>query len=155
MNILIIEDSKIEAQIFTEALKRVMDEPLRIHHTMTLADAVARLQAAADEFDLVFLDLKLPDSAEWRHTYDAVAPYARRVPVIVMTGENDHDIAREVMKNGAEDYIVKGGKKRHADMLKETIDFALLRHRQTRDLAARAAQNEQCVHWLTGGYTVE
>lgn len=154
MNVLIIEDSKVEAQIFAQALKKVIDEPVKIHHTATLNDGVTCL-VDHDDLDLVFLDLKLPDSTEWRDTYDAVAPYATKVPVIVVSGEDNKDIAREVLKNGAEDYIVKGGKKRHIDMLKETIDFALLRHQQVRELAAKAEQEELTIHWLSGGYSVD
>jgi len=72
-----------------------------------------------------------------------------------MSGNEDREIARELIKNGAEDYIVKGGKKRHTDLLRETIEFAMARHKNVKDLASAAEQKEQCVHWLTGGYSVD
>lgn len=155
MHVLIIEDSKTEAHIFAQTLKRVIEEPVDVSHSGTLGDALGQLAAGAEKFDLVFLDLRLPDSAEWRHTYDAVAPYARRVPVIVMSGDGDPAVARAVVSAGAEDYIVKGGKKRHVDMLKETIDLALCRHKAVRELADSAEKGEQCIQWLSGGYSVE
>lgn len=155
MNILIIEDSKTEAHILSQTLKRILDDKPTIRHTATLGEAAAILEEECTSLDLVFLDLKLSDSPDWQDTYDAVAPYANKVPVIVMSANDDFKIKREVIKNGAEDYIVKGGKKRHVDMLRETIEFAVSRHKKVRSLAETAEQDAQCIHWLTGGYTVE
>lgn len=155
MNILIIEDNKTEALIFAQTLRRMMEEPVSVRHKGTLADALDALRDDGGDLDLVFLDLKLPDSTEWEQTYDAVAPYAKKVPLIVMSGNEDQDVARTLLKKGAEDYIVKGGKKRNIDVLKETIDYALCRHESVRKLADEAEQDTQCIHWLTGGYSVE
>lgn len=152
MNILIVEDSKAEAHILAQTLQRIMDDRPSIRHTATLKEATDALRDAKD-LDLVFLDLKLSDSPEWRQTYEAVAPFAVKVPIIVMSGNDDRAIAREVIKSGAEDFIVKGGKKRHVDMLRETIDFALCRHHAVRELADTAEREGQCIHWLTGGYS--
>lgn len=154
MKILIIEDSKAEAHILAQTLKRILDTRPSIRHVATLGEAAVVLEEEHASLDLVFLDLKLSDSPEWRDTYEAVAPYAKKVPIIVMSGHDDEAIKREVIIKGAEDYIVKGGKKRHVDMLKETIDFALCRHKAVRDLAEAVEQEAQCVHWLTGGYTL-
>ncbi|GEM_PF-1601228 len=155
MNILIVEDSKTEAHILSQTLHRIMEDKPSICHVSTLGEASALLEEHVGDFDLVFLDLKLSDSPDWEDTYDVVAPYTKKVPVIVMSGNDDGKVAREVMMNGAEDYIVKGGKKRNIELLKETIDFALCRHKAVRELADAAKQGEQCVHWLTGGYSVE
>ena len=155
MNILIIEDCKAEAHILGQTLERIMDEKPRIYHKTTLSDALHILEEIQDDLDLVFLDLKLTDSPEWRKTYDSIAPYSKKVPIIVMSGDDNKDTMREVLKNGAEDYIVKGSKKRHVDVLKETIDFALCRHQATRALVNEVVRDEQCIHWLSGGYSVE
>ena len=154
MNILIVEDNKSEAHMFSKALEKALVDPVTIHHTATLDDATKQLTRNRGDIDLVFLDLNLPDSPDWRSTYETVAPYADMVPIIVVTGDNDREIAREVLKNGAEDYIVKGGRKRDLETLRETIEFALCRHESTRTLAKTAAQEAQYIHWLTGGYSV-
>lgn len=155
MNILIIEDSKAEARILAQTLERILDEKPCIEHKTTLGEAKERLDGLADDLDLIFLDLKLSDSPEWNRTYEVVAPYAKKVPVIVMSANADREIARQVISNGAEDYIVKGSKKRNIDLLRETIDFALCRHRATKKLVDAVEQDEHCIHWLSGGYSVE
>lgn len=155
LDILIIEDSKAEAQILAQTLERIMDERPVIHHGCSLGEGTRMLDEKQDDLDLVFLDLRLSDSPEWRNTYDAVAPYARKVPVIVLSGDNDREVMREVLKNGAEDYIVKGSRRRHVDALKEAIEFALLRHHQVKKLAEENQQEADCIHWLSGGYSVE
>jgi len=155
MNILIIEDSKVEAKILAQTLQRIMDEPVSIQHTATLKDALDTLMARQDTIDLVFLDLKLSDSHEWQDTYDSIAPYTRKIPVIVMSANNDRAVALDVMRRGAEDYIVKGGKKRDVDLLKETIEFSLCRHDLLKKLSSRLAEDNQKMHWVTGGYSVE
>ena len=155
MNILIIEDSKAEARILAQTLERIMDEKPCVEYKVTLGEARDRLNDEKAAFDLIFLDLKLSDSPEWDRTYEALAPYAKKVPVIVMSANDDREIAREVISKGAEDYIVKGSRRRNIDLLKETIDFALCRHRATRKLVDAVERDAHCIHWLSGGYSVE
>ncbi len=153
MNVLIIEDSKTEIHILSQTLERILEDKPRIRCCGTLADAKRMLHDHHKEFDLVFLDLKLSDSPKWQNTYDAVAPYAEKLPIIVLSGDDNPAIARSVLQRGAEDYIVKGGRKRQVDMFKETIEFALCRHHALRTLADTAEKEEECIRWLTGGYS--
>ena len=155
MKILIIEDSKVEARILGQTLQRIMDDPVSVRHTSTLQDGLSVLMSEQDDIDLVFLDLKLSDSTEWEDTYDTIVPYTRKIPVIVMSANDDKDVARDILRRGAEDYIVKGGKKRSTDMLKESIEFALCRHDLLKKLSSRVTQDDQQMHWVTGGYSVE
>ena len=155
MNILLVEDDVISATLLTEKLKRIMPDIRDIHHVVTMAGALDFMVARGKELDLVFLDLRLPDSQNWEDTCDNFAPFARLVPVIVMTGESDHGIAVQLLRHGYEDYIVKGSQKHHQDLLKETIDFALARHRMVGRMSAKINESEQCIQWLSGGYSVQ
>ena len=76
------------------------------------------------------------------------------MPIIVVSGNEDGEIARELLRNGFEDYIVKGGKKRNLNVLRETVDFAICRHQATRRLQDSVDQNEQSIRWLSGSYSV-
>jgi AmiR/NasT family two-component response regulator len=96
----------------------------------------------------------LPDSTDWRQTYDAVIPYAGHLPVIVMTSNKSPEVITELLKQGTQDYIVKGSKKHDTDMLKETVEFAMLRHKVVDKLSAKIAEKDQCMHWLSGGYSM-
>ena len=155
MKILIIEDSKTEAKILTQCLKRMYEEPVTVNQESLLSDAVDLLSSEELDYDLVFLDLRLPDSHSWEETYKAIEPYTCKVPVIVLTADNDKDIARELLKNGAEDFIVKGSRKRNFEMLRESIDFALYRHELVRLLSCRAEKDRQAARWMSGAYSVQ
>jgi CheY-like chemotaxis protein len=153
MNILIIEDSVVEATLLTKELEKAIDEPIEVQHADTLVKGVASLKEKK-KIDLVFLDLGLPDSSGWEQTYESVSPYTDHLPVIVMTSNKNPGIVEELLKRGLQDYIIKGSKKHDPDLLRETITFALLRHKVVNRLSATVREKEQCMNWLSGGYSV-
>lgn len=154
MNILIIEDSKSEYVFLSGALERSLDEPPTIHHKENLKDALDFLQENKETVDLVFLDLGLPDTAGRSDAFAALKPYANRIPVIISTGDEDPELAAELLQEGAADYIVKGGARRRSDLLKETVYYALSRHHAFRKLNDELAAGKHSIHWLSGGYSV-
>lgn len=155
MNILIIEDSVVEATLLMKELEKIIEAPIEMQHADTLGKGVAALKESKKKIDLVFLDLGLPDSHDWHQTYQAVSPYTDHLPVIVMTSNRNPEIVEELLRHGFEDYIVKGSKKQDADILKETIKFALLRHKVVDHLSTTVEEKDQCVNWLMGGYSVK
>jgi signal transduction histidine kinase len=60
-----------------------------------------------DNFDLVLLDLNLPDSNGVR-TFELAAEGLPRRPIIIMGGCDDEALALQVVHQGAEEYIVRG-----------------------------------------------
>lgn len=154
MNILIVEDSIVEATLLMKELEKIMEEPISVWHENTLVAGVDHLKAAKEKPDLVFLDLGLPDSDSWQKTYEAVSPFTGHLPVIVMTSNKNPDIVAELLQHGFQDFIVKGSHKQNADFLKETVKFALLRHKVVNHLSRAVEEKDQCVNWLSGGYSV-
>ncbi|MDA7597880.1 ATP-binding protein [bacterium] len=57
-------------------------------------------------FDLIFLDLSLPDSVGV-DTYELIANEVPHVPIIVLSGSTDRDLALEMVQRGAQDYLPK------------------------------------------------
>jgi len=57
--------------------------------------------------DVVLLDLSLPDSSGIA-TVKAVRKLLPGVPIIVLSGNDDKDVAIAALENGAQDYLVKG-----------------------------------------------
>jgi DNA-binding NtrC family response regulator len=153
MHILIVEDSDIQATLLAKTLEKIMEKPLEIQRADTLQKAMVVLKNDEGP-DLVFLDLGLPDSEDWHETYRSVLPFMEKLPVIVMTSNKSPEVIQEMMKQGIQDYIVKGSKKHDAELLKETIEFALLRHKKVSHLSTKVEEKDQAMHWLTGGYSM-
>jgi two-component system, sensor histidine kinase and response regulator len=74
------------------------------------------------KFDCVFLDYGLPDGDGLTLVQD-IREVGFKVPLIVLTGQGDEQIAVELMKAGASDYIVKG--KLSSDSLSRSLQNAI------------------------------
>ncbi|MEI6556992.1 MAG: response regulator [Rhodospirillaceae bacterium] len=91
----------------------------------TLRDAVAHL--ASSVFDLVLLDLTLPDS-NGLDTLRKIVATAAEVPTVVLTGSDDDGIGVICIDAGAQDYLSKT--KMTPESLRTIVSFALRRYRE-------------------------
>ncbi|KAB2889980.1 MAG: response regulator [Desulfobulbaceae bacterium] len=103
IRVLLIEDSLLDAVLAIEVLKG--GPGFQVVHKQTLAEVTAFL--AASSFDVVLLDLGLPDS-EGLATAASVMQWGPALPIIILTGNDDDAAARQAIKLGAQDYLVKG-----------------------------------------------
>ena len=95
----------------------------------------AGLQKAETEtFDIVLLDLSLPDSFG-TETVTAARTRLKWTPIIVLTGNQDQELAVEALRAGAQDYLVKNDAQ--PDILDRTIRYAIERSRADRTLKER------------------
>lgn len=122
INILVVEDNLQDYIIFKEILGQIRDFFIHIDHAQSMAEAVELVQA--DEFDIVFLDLFLPDSFG-HETFARLEPHVGTAPVVVLSGLSDKNIALEIVKLGAQDYIVKG--EFDATLLEKSIVYSIER----------------------------
>jgi signal transduction histidine kinase len=90
--------------------------------------AVEMLSAESSDlpFDLVFLDLSLPDSTG-AETFRRLRHACPRIPVIILSGNNDHELAEELVQEGAQDYLPK--ESLNPDLLMRCAIYALGRQR--------------------------
>ena len=93
-------------------------------HVPALAPALERLQHA--RFDAVLLDLGLPDS-EGLSTLVAVAQAVPALPIVVLTGRSDEELSRAALRQGAQDYVIKG--ETDPDQLARALRYAIDRKR--------------------------
>lgn len=103
LNILVIEDNTGDFILVETYLKELIPAAI-ITQNKYVAEADASLKNT--QYDLIFLDLTLPDS-EGSNSVENVINLAADTPVIVLTGLNDKQVGIESLKLGAMDYLVK------------------------------------------------
>ena len=132
IQVLLIEDNPADVLALEAALKHV--GAVRFH-----VSAVEQLSAGLNclserPFDVVLLDLSLPDS-NGLATFTRLHAQTPNVPVVVLSGMQDEELAAEAVHAGAQDYLVKGMVGR--ELLVQAIRYAIERHRlQARVLAS-------------------
>ncbi len=124
MKILLVEDNLADAELIQEILSEFEDYQFTIAHAWRVSEALKQL--AATEFDVVLLDLSLPDS--WGlETLMQVKAQAPTIPLVVLTGSHDEEQALEAVRKGAQDYLLKG--QLVGALLVRAIHYAIERNR--------------------------
>ncbi len=137
LNILLIEDNPGDARI-VEILLDESDLPeCRITHCQTLGEGVSALME--NDFDVVLLDLSLPDSRGFE-TLQRLISAKPDVNVVVMTGFSDKTLGLNAVKAGAQDFLTKGVF--DADLLAKTLRYAIERKNVLIKLAAATRARE-------------
>lgn len=122
--ILLVEDNLGDVRLLQEYLKESDSLNADLIHVDCLSEAVACLGEAAS-YDLVLLDLSLPDS-QGLATFSAIQERAGNLPIILLTGNDDESLAVQAVQQGAQDYLVKG--KVDADLLARAIRYGIERN---------------------------
>jgi len=122
IKILLIEDNPGDARYLQELLADVKSNPSVLMRASLLSEGLELLSRA--EFDIILLDLSLPDSSGLE-TFSSVSTHARNVPIVVLSGLNDELTALKAVQSGAQDYLVKG--QVGSDLLARSIRYAIER----------------------------
>src|SRR6266478_1127692 len=129
IKILLVEDESAYARLVEEVLAGALSFPFELVHARELSGALERLTNG--RFDVVLLDLTLPD-AQGLATYAQVHSLAPSVPIIALTGVDDEKLALQAVRDGAQDYVVKG--QLDGKMLARVIRYAIERKRAAEEL---------------------
>jgi signal transduction histidine kinase len=105
IRILLVEDNAADADLVLEALDDSKSERFDVTGVECLEEALALI--AGSPFQAVLLDLSLPDS-RGLETFLTMNRKAGHLPIIVLTGLDDETMALEAVRQGAQDYLVKG-----------------------------------------------
>jgi diguanylate cyclase (GGDEF)-like protein/PAS domain S-box-containing protein len=103
-NVLLIEDDPAVAGVIQTALADASDSPFIIEWVRRLSDGLERMSRGG--IAAVLLDLFLPDS-QGINTFGTLSLAAPGVPIVVLVGLSDEDTAKEAVKRGAQDYLLK------------------------------------------------
>ena len=103
--LLLIEGDPADAKVIQAALADVRYGPFDVESVRQLSDAYERL--GKEGIGAVLVDLFLPDS-QGIETFNKLLLAAPHVPILVLSGPGDEDIAMQALQRGAQDYLLKG-----------------------------------------------
>ena len=132
IKVLLVEDNLGDARLIREFLLEAIGESFDLKIANKLFDGIKLLLAST--FDVVLLDLSLPDSTGL-DTLTKTNTSAPQVPIIVLTGLDDDTLAVEAVRGGAQDYLVKG--QINAELLCRTIHYSIERKQAEEVIAER------------------
>jgi signal transduction histidine kinase len=133
VNILFIEDSETD---YLLAWQLFNHNQISLTRATTLAEGIDQLRA--HQFDLILLDLGVPDSHGITTLHKISTLVEQHPPIVVFTGSDDEASIIEALQNGAQDYLVKGDIDKKT--LERAIRYSIERHRIDREL--RGANDE-------------
>ncbi|MBK9425394.1 MAG: PAS domain S-box protein [Bacteroidetes bacterium] len=122
IKVLIVEDNAGDAILVEEYLK-VSDIGIRSVHIAGDLEAAAKIISEVD-ISVALLDLNLVHT-RGLETFERFVKIAPKIPVVVLSGSDDEEIALETMKRGAQDYLVKGNY--HPSLLGKSLHYAIER----------------------------
>jgi CheY-like chemotaxis protein len=121
--VLFIEDNPNDVMLIKRHLEGSSKSTYKVTHLDRLADGLEILKTF--RFNVILLDLDLPDAPMGIQTFEKVYAHTADIPIIVLTGNNDDTVAVEAVQKGAQDYIVKG--QVTGSMLARAIQYAIER----------------------------
>lgn len=129
LTILIVEDNPGDLFLLEELLR---GSSLLVEKLIKVTSANdARLALQQEDINLVLLDLSLPDS-NGLQSYEMVDEYAGSIPIVVLTGLIDMEVALETMASGAQDYLIKG--EFDEKLLEKSIQYSIERKKSQESL---------------------
>ncbi|MCS6800981.1 MAG: response regulator [Chloroflexota bacterium] len=107
VTLLLIEDDPADARLLAEILRDVGPSLIEPHLLVEQTLRAGRERISGGGVDVVLLDLTLPDSTGL-DTFHALAQTASQLPILILSGLDDQELAIAAVQAGAQDYLVKG-----------------------------------------------
>jgi PleD family two-component response regulator len=134
LNLLLVEDDLEDEHLLCDALLEIEENRLWSNWRTSSVAPVDRLADALDclrthSFDAVLLNLSLPDSPSLLHSFLDVSAGAGSAPILVLADEPDENLANRLLREGAQDVLVKA--EVECAPLARAIRYAIERQRRT------------------------
>jgi len=151
IRVLLIEDNPGDCRLLRALLGESEAHHFELSEAPRLEEGLAKV--AAEDFDVLLVDLSLPDS-HGLDTFSRLHSKAGNTPIIVLSGLDDETVAIKAVREGAQDYLVKG--KVDSYFLSTAITYAIERHRVERALNETQEHYKRLLDSITDyGFTVE
>lgn len=124
VRVLLVEDNLQHARLVQAFLSKFETPSYDLVHADRLSTGLERLRES--DVDIIVLDLTLPDSGGLE-TFQKIHAQAKGIPIVVLSGIDDEELAVRAVREGAQDYLLKGDL--NASALVHALRFALERHK--------------------------
>lgn len=155
--ILLIEDSEEDAFLVRRTIDKQLPGQFDVTLKTTIVAAEDYIKDHKEDISLVLLDLGLPDTGGGRDTFEHMREHAPKIPIVVLTGMEDHNLALALVRAGAEDFVNKGLIHDKPELLRDTVEFASCRHQLMDDThrkhQALMKEKDEVISWMGGDYS--
>ncbi len=138
IKLLLIEDDMVDRMAFERAVKT---DDLPYDYTCVASVAEGRTAIKSVAFDVVISDYNLGDGT----AFDVIEEIGPDVPVIMVTGAGDEEVAVKAMKAGASDYIIKDASGSYLKTLPITVSNTIKAKKTERRMERYHAELERLV----------
>jgi PleD family two-component response regulator len=151
LKLLLVEDDLQDEQLLREALIEIEEQrqwcnwhTSTVVHVEQLSDALDCLRR--DRFDVVLLNLSLPDSPALLDSFLEASAHARGAPIVVLADQEDENLANRLLRQGAQDVVRKS--ELECSSLARSLRYSVERQRRTTALRSSPFMDD-----LTGTLT--
>jgi DNA-binding NarL/FixJ family response regulator len=134
LKLLLVEDDLEDEQMLSEALIEIEENrqwckwrTSSVVHVEQLSDALDCLRRGW--FDVVLLNLSLPDSPALLDSFLEANAHARGAPIVVLADQEDENLANRLLREGAQDIVLKT--QLEPGSLAHSLRYAIERQRRT------------------------
>lgn len=129
IKILLVEDNLGDARLIKEMLSESTTVRFELAHVKRLSEA--RESLAREGFDIIVLDLSLPDG-HGLDTFVQTRIAAPGIPIVIMSSWGAEELAIKAVQEGAQDYLIKG--QVDSDLLVRSMRYAIERKQAEEEL---------------------
>ncbi len=149
IQILLIEDDPDDVLLLRVALAKAENAKIKLTHADCLSNGL--IQLAEQDYDVILLDLNLPDS-HGLETLTTIIKGFPKIPVVVLSGLGDDFTTLEAIRQGAQDYLVK--REIEGSTLLRVLRYAIERQRAEETLRAERDFSAQVMDSMGQGLII-
>ncbi|MDT8301113.1 MAG: ATP-binding protein [Sedimentisphaerales bacterium] len=134
--ILFIEDDKLDQMAFERFVKVE-----KLAYDCTVASSVSQAKSilVCEDFDAIISDYSLGDGTALN-----ILDLTKEIPVIIVTGEGDEEVATQAWRKGAYDYLIKDIERNYLKVIPKTIKNAI-EHKKMEEALERKQKNLEAI----------